>query len=215
VGLCVVRCLVPACAAMLLVVIVAGRASGDISERRSWRWPSPGNVARARILKQLEASGGKHLVFVRYGLSHNLGEEWVYNGADIDQSPVVWARELDRGSNAGLMRYFGDRRVWLVAPDAPPARLTPYSDAPPRPMPFVQLGAPGIAVLRWVDEVRRSVLAAVGGDENSPRTCDVWNVEFRAATVVEGPDVTGCFAAGERDRPVSFEHWFEWLKWQR
>ncbi len=215
VGLCVVRCLVPACAAMLLVVIVAGRASGDISERRSWRWPSPGNVARARILKQLEASGGKHLVFVRYGLSHNLGEEWVYNGADIDQSPVVWARELDRGSNAGLMRYFGDRRVWLVAPDAPPARLTPYSDAPPRPMPFVQLGAPGIAVLRWVDEVRRSVLAAVGGDENSPRTCDVWNVEFRAATGVEGPDVTGCFAAGERDRPVSFEHWFEWLKWQR
>jgi hypothetical protein len=66
-----------------------------------------------------------------------------------------------------------------------------------------------------VDEVRRSVLAAAAAVPAAGRTCDAWNVEFRAATGVEGPDVTGCFAAGERDRPVSFEHWFEWLKWQR
>jgi hypothetical protein len=79
----------------------------------------------------------------------------------------------------------------------------------------VQLGAPGIAVLRSVEEVRRSVLAEAGGDPASVRTCDAWNFEFRAATGVEGPDVTGCFAAEERSRPVSFEHWFEWLKGQR
>ena len=215
VGLCLVRCLVPACAAMLGIVALAGRASGGFFEQRSWRWPSPGNVARARILRQLEASGGKHLVFVRYGLAHNAGYEWVYNGADIDRSPVVWARELDRASNAALMRYFGGRRVWLVEPDAPAPRLTPYDEAPQRPMPFVQLGAPGIAVLRSVEEVRRSVLAEAGGDPASVRTCDAWNFEFRAATGVEGPDVTGCFAAEERSRPVSFEHWFEWLKGQR
>ena len=215
VGPSLVRFLVPACAAMLPMVIVAGRASGDESDRRSWRWPPPGNVARARIRRQLEASGGKHLVFVRYARVHDAGNEWVYNGADIDGSPVVWARELDRGSNAGLMRYFGDRRVWLVEPDAPSPRPTPYGDAPPRLMPFVQLGAPGIAVLHPVDEVRRRVLAAAGADPGSQRTCDAWNVEFAAATGVEGPDVTGCFAAGQRDRPVGFEHWFEWLKRQR
>jgi hypothetical protein len=215
VGLCLVRCLLPACAVLLPMVVVAGRASGDQLERRSWRWPPPGNVARARIRRQLEALGGRHLVFVRYARVHNSGNEWVYNGADIDGSPVVWARELDRGSNAGLMRYFAGRRVWLVEPDAPSPRLTPYGDAPPLPMPFVQLGAPGIAVLRPVDEVRRRVLAAAGADPGAGRTCDGWNSEFAAATGVEGPDVTGCFAAGERSRPVSFEHWFEWLKRQR
>jgi hypothetical protein len=215
VGLCVVRCLPPACAAMLLIAIVAGRVSGDVFEQRSWRWPPPGNLARARILRQLETSGGKHLVFVRYALSHDPGNEWVYNAADIDGAPVVWARELDRRGNAGLVRYFGDRRVWMVEPDVPSPSLVPYSDAPPRLMLFVQLGAPGIAVLRSADEVRRSVLAQAGADANSPRTCDMWNFEFSAATGVAGPDAASCFAPGGRGRPVSFEHWFEWLKRQK
>jgi hypothetical protein len=215
VGLAVVRCLLPACVAMLAVVIVSGRAPGVGFEQRSWRWPSPGNVARAGILRQLETAGGKHLVFVRYGLAHNAGDEWVYNGADIDGSQVVWARELDRRSNAELMRYFSGRRVWLVEPDDPAPRLAPYAEAPPRPMPFVQLGAPGIAVLRSVDEVRRSVLADAGANPAAERTCDAWNFDFAAVTGVEGPNVTGCFAAGERSRPVTFEHWFEWLNRQR
>jgi hypothetical protein len=113
------------------------------------------------------------------------------------------------------MRYFSGRRVWLVEPDDPAPRLAPYAEAPPRPMPFVQLGAPGIAVLRSVDEVRRSVLAEAGADPAAERTCDAWNFDFAAVTGVEGPDVTGCFAAGERSRPVGFEHWFEWLNRQR
>ena len=75
-GLYVVRCLPAACAAMLLIQIVAGRVPGDVFEQRSWRWPPPGNVARAGILRQLKASGGKHLVFVRYAPSHDLGYEW-------------------------------------------------------------------------------------------------------------------------------------------
>jgi hypothetical protein len=215
VGLCVVRCLPPACAAMLLISIVAGRVSGDVFEQRSWRWPPPGNVERARILKQLETSGGKHLVFVRYALSHELGYEWVYNAADVDGAPVVWARELDRRSNAELVRYFGARHVWIVEPDLPSPSLVPYSDAPPRFMPFVQLGAPGIAVLRSADEVRRSVLAHADADANSQRTCDIWNFEFSTATGVAGPEDATCFAPGDRGRPVSFEHWFEWLKRQK
>jgi hypothetical protein len=82
-------------------------------------------------------------------------------------------------------------------------------------MAFVQLGAPGIDVLRSVDEVRRRVLAEAGADGSSVRTCDVWNFEFSASTGVEGPDVGGCFAGAGRGVPVPFDHWFEWLKRQK
>ena len=215
VGLCLVRWLPPACAATLAIVIVSGLSSSEGAEQRNWRWPVPGNLTRARILRQLETSGGRHLVFVRYAPSHNVGKEWVYNGGDIDRSLVVWARELDRTSNARLVRYFAARQVWMVEPDTPGAPLVPYAAAPPRPMPFVQLGAPGIPVLRSPADVRRSVLAVAAATPDSQLTCDAWNVDFVAATGVEGPDVTGCFPPRERTRPVSFDHWFEWLQRQK
>jgi hypothetical protein len=215
VGLHLVRCLPPACAAMLLVTIVAGRVSGDVFEQRSWRWPPPGNVARARLLRQLQTAGGKHLVFVRYALTHNWGSEWVYNCADLDGCPVVWARELDRGSNAELMRYFADRRVWIVEPDVPSPKPTPYSDAPPRSMQFVQLGAPGIAVLRDPGQLRRRVLEQSGAGRDALLTCDQWNFAFTQATGVSGPGVNaGCYGS-DRGQPVRFEQWFGWIERQR
>jgi hypothetical protein len=106
--------------------------------------------------------GGKHLLIVRYGLRHDPGDEWVHNDAGIDASPVVWARELDRDDNAELIRYFGDRSVWLVEPDTPSSVLVLYHEAPARLMRFVQLGAPGIRALRDVDQVRSNVRAQAG-----------------------------------------------------
>jgi hypothetical protein len=47
----------------------------------------------------------------------------VYNDADIDASPVVWARAMDAASDAELIRYFGARHVWLLEPDE--QRLAP------------------------------------------------------------------------------------------
>ena len=122
---------------------------------------------------------------MRYDPGHNAGDEWVYNNADIDRSQVVWARELDRESNAELMRYFSGRRVWLVQPDTPGPQAIAYGEVPVRPMRFVRLGAPGLAVLRGVDQVRARVLAQSG---EGPRTCDVWNFLFSQATGVSGPD---------------------------
>jgi hypothetical protein len=214
VGRYLVRNLPSACLAMFAIQVAAGPYAAGGAVPATWRWPEPGGLNRARILQQLQAMPGKQLVLVRYSAAHDTGDEWVYNGADIDGSKVVWARELDRASNQKLLRYFSGRRAWLVEPDNPSPHLVPYGDAPPRLMAFVQLGAPGIPALR-PDEVRRSVLAQAGADPDSRRTCDVWNFQFSAATGVEGPDVTSCFAPGERSRPVSFEHWFDWLKRQK
>jgi len=44
--------------------------------------------------------------------------DWVYNGAEIDDAKVLWARDLDAGQNAKLFAYFSDRKVWLVTPDS-------------------------------------------------------------------------------------------------
>jgi hypothetical protein len=215
VGRYLVRGLPAACLAMFVIQIAAGPFAANGASPATWRWPEPLGLNRVRVLKQLLAVPGKHLVLVRYSAAHDPGDEWVYNRADIDGSQVVWARELDRTSNRNLLRYFSGRSVWLVEPDGKAPHLEPYGDAPARLMAFVQLGAPGIDVLRSVDEVRRRVLAEAGADGSSVRTCDVWNFEFSASTGVEGPDVGGCFAGAGRGVPVPFDHWFEWLKRQK
>src|SRR5205823_331998 len=156
-------------------------------EQRSWRWTAAGNVKRARVSKHLAASGGRHLVFVRYSRAHDPGDEWVYNDAEIDAAPMVWARELDRASNRALMSYYAGRQVWLVEPDASSIEPVAYEKATPQPMPFVQLGAPGIAVLRDPARVKEMVLGQPGTDD--VLTCDRWNFAFTQATEVAGPEV--------------------------
>jgi hypothetical protein len=54
-------------------------------------------------------------------------DEWVYNAADIDGSKVIWAREMESANDLELIRYYKDRRVWLVQPDKQPAELSPYT----------------------------------------------------------------------------------------
>ena len=63
---------------------------------------------------------------MRYRPDHEILEEWVYNGADIDGSKVVWARDMGAAKNQELIDYYKDRRVWLVEPDEKPVRVTPY-----------------------------------------------------------------------------------------
>ncbi len=81
---------------------------------------------RAPILAQLKERSGRDLVIVRHKLDQKWHRWWVFNEADIDNSEVVWAREMDPASNELLMRYFKDRHVWLGEPDLSPPKLTPY-----------------------------------------------------------------------------------------
>jgi hypothetical protein len=85
---------------------------------------------RVQFNKQLEATPGKHLVIVRYGPDHSVLREWVYNGADLDNGKVVWAREIPGLNIRPLLEHFKDRQVWLVEPDASPPRLTQYKAGP-------------------------------------------------------------------------------------
>ena len=88
---------------------------------------------RAGIISELEKIPGDHLVIVRYSPEHDVQREWVYNGADIDHSRVVWAREIPGVDLSPLLVYFQARKVWLAEPDAKPPLLHPYSTALPSP----------------------------------------------------------------------------------
>lgn len=94
---------------------------------------SPGFVAeagteRTRVEQELLKRGGKHLVLVRYTPLHSIHAPWIYNSADVDRSPIVWAREMDEASMLPLLRYYADRQVWIVNPDAQNPKLTPYGE---------------------------------------------------------------------------------------
>jgi hypothetical protein len=82
---------------------------------------------RANIDAQLCGDGSKHLIIVRYG-SQPTYDCWVYNAADIDCSPVVWARQMDAKQNRRLLSYYADRKVWLLDTDSQPARIVPYAE---------------------------------------------------------------------------------------
>ncbi len=63
---------------------------------------------------------------INYSQMRDPSAEWVYNAADIDHSKIVWAREIPGADLAGLFDYFHTRQVWLVEPDLPSPRLTPW-----------------------------------------------------------------------------------------
>ena len=200
-GLWIVRAI--GAGAVLLPVVHGGIYAGD-------------GQKRATILKQLEAAGGEHLVLVRYSLLHDQGEEWVYNSADIDRSRVVWAREMDAGSNEKLLRYFAARRVWLLEPDVDPVRLSAYdpSTVPMCQFRFARLGTPAIAALHSPEVVRRKVLDRVARDypPSQQFNCYQWNSLFSQATGVAPPDnPKTCFPAGNAEQTIGFEEWFAWL----
>jgi hypothetical protein len=91
-------------------------------------WTCQGDVSRAAIAETLERTPGKHLIIVRYdNENHNIHDEWVYNGAEIDSAKVLWARELDAEQNRKLLEHFKDRTAWLVTPDTDNTYLQPYT----------------------------------------------------------------------------------------
>ena len=123
----VVRAIPLICVAMVVVRVALGVASIPLAPLPPMTWARnyPEPLAREAVISTLLARGGLHLVLVRYGPEHNPGQEYVYNAADIDASPIVWARDMGTEKNAELLSYFRSRKVWLLYV-GPRLALSPY-----------------------------------------------------------------------------------------
>jgi hypothetical protein len=131
VGLAMLRLTITVCIVIAGMRLYAGPLHLPLPEWPStwdfnWYGPDHFGTERVRVKTVLEQFAGKQLVIVRYSSRHNPYEEWVYNAADIDDSKVVWAREMDMPNNLELIHYYKDRKVWLVEPDHQPATMSPY-----------------------------------------------------------------------------------------
>lgn len=88
---------------------------------------APFAADRKTVIEELEKLPRHHLVLVRYAPEHDPHKEWVFNGADINSSLIVWAREMGPAQDGPFLQYFHNRRIWLLEPDRSPPQLTPYA----------------------------------------------------------------------------------------
>ena len=118
------------CIILLLLPLVPSRLHLDPPPGNSESWccavSNPSN--RPVIEQKLQKMGGRDLVFVRYGRDHDPIDEWVYNGADIDDQKIVWARDMGQSQNQELIDYYKGRKVWLAEVGGAAARLVPYPE---------------------------------------------------------------------------------------
>jgi hypothetical protein len=131
-GKTLVRLMVTICLIMAGLRLYAGPLHFPLPEwpasnwNFSWYGPDHFGTERLRVETELEQLPGKQLAIVRYTSKHNPFDEWVYNGANIDGSKVIWAREMDSANNLQLIRYYKDRKVWLVQMDTQPVTFSSY-----------------------------------------------------------------------------------------
>lgn len=84
----------------------------------------PWALARQRLLQRFGSDSHKHLMIVRYAADHRPDYEWVYNKADLDNTPVVWAHEMSPADQHEILNYYSNRYVWLVEADLKPPRVS-------------------------------------------------------------------------------------------
>jgi len=111
--------------AMLIIRLIAIPVHAPLEPS----WPR-GDLQRAAILRRLEHTPGQHLVVVDYDSTHDLDREWVYNPADLNNSKVLWARDLGPQSDRDLLNYYHGRNIWCVNPDSNSIELHPCSINP-------------------------------------------------------------------------------------
>jgi hypothetical protein len=137
------RTIVRLCVASCLLSAVVSIFSAPLHVRVP-RWPHQGwstawqdsrglGADRAQINSRLEQLPGLQLAIVRYDAAHSPLDEWVCNGADLDESKVIWARDGEPAAIKELAAHYPQRKVWLVEPDTVPATMVPYQAAPDAP----------------------------------------------------------------------------------
>jgi hypothetical protein len=114
--------LVPITCIVALVHIAGVLASGTFLRDRL----SPIRTGRERVEASLISQGGSHLVFVGYSPDYSKHLEWVYNDADLLQTPVLFAHDLGDAENRPLIRLHPERTVWRLSVSRGNVQLQPY-----------------------------------------------------------------------------------------
>jgi hypothetical protein len=107
--------------------LLADIALDCLSHRRTPTWAR----LRSELEGKLRHQGGRHLILIQYEEGHSVHDEWVYNAADIDAAPVVWARPMGPQGVKELAEYYPDRKIWILDVDKDGLRpsLVPYREA--------------------------------------------------------------------------------------
>jgi hypothetical protein len=125
--------LLPAAMVLVLALRIGAQQAGLPYTQKlnfqTWCCRVEGNQNKPRITAELAKTPGNHLVFVKAKTDPNNLFQWIYNGADLDGSRLVWARDLGDAENARLAAYMAGRRAWLVNPNVEPATLAAYDPA--------------------------------------------------------------------------------------
>jgi len=125
--------LLPAAMVLVLALRIGAEQAGLPYTQKlnfqTWCCRVEGNRNKPRIMAELAKISGNHLVFVKAKTNPGNLFQWIYNGADIDGSRFVWARDLGDAENAQLAASMAGRSVWMVNPNVEPATLTVYDPA--------------------------------------------------------------------------------------
>jgi len=119
------RFLVRAMPFAVLVVMVASEAQGIATHWTADQVQAKNAQKQSAEQLLLERRPGRHVIFVRYTAVQTPHNEWVYNPADIDAAPVIWAHDIGEIENERLRRYYAGRSFWLFKPDESMS-LSPY-----------------------------------------------------------------------------------------
>lgn len=119
------RFLVNAIPAAALLLVVTSRVEG-IAKRETSDIPQLKNTRKTAIEQELlKQRPGQHVILVSHTATTDQDEGWVYNPADIDAAPVIWAQDLGDSENERIRRYYAGRSFWLFKPSES-LNLAPY-----------------------------------------------------------------------------------------
>ena len=99
------RFLVSAMPVAVVLVMVASEAQAIATHRTADQEQAKNaQVAQKECIEKqlLKKRSGQHVIFVRYAGLPSPHEEWIYNAADIDAAPVIWAQDLGHIENERL-----------------------------------------------------------------------------------------------------------------
>jgi len=100
---------------------IARHETADQIQSKSAQVAQKENIER----KLLKNQSGQHVICVSYARLPSPHDEWIYNPADIDAAPVIWALDLGQTENETLRHYYAGRSFWRFKP-ADSMSLSPY-----------------------------------------------------------------------------------------